>query len=289
MALELMPVLNRVARAQLVRRGAISRTLVVRGRTLHLLDLPGQGKGPPLIVLHGLGSSALAFAGVLPGLARFSSRVLAADLPGSGFSPLPGDPPDILESVELLSALYARELPGTPAVVVGNSLGGAMAAELAFRHPEQVRALVLSAPAGARLAQERLSALVGSFELKSWRDGRDFMRKLYHRPPLLVPELLARDMIANFASPHVRMLLALKPGAEFLDPASLAALAIPVLLLWGRSERLLPYEAIDYFRAHLPAHAVVEEVEGWGHVPHMDRPREFVARVARFVAELPAA
>ena len=116
MALELMPVLNRVARAQLVRRGAISRTLVVQGRELHLLDLPGQGEGPPLVVLHGLGSSALAFAGVLPGLARFSRRVLAADLPGAGFSPLHGTPPDILESVELLSALYARELPETPAV-----------------------------------------------------------------------------------------------------------------------------------------------------------------------------
>lgn len=289
MALELMPVLNRVVRAQLQRRGASSRTLVVQGREVHLLDLPGQGHGPPLVVLHGLGSSALAFANILPRLARFSRRVLAADLPGSGFSPLPPDPPNIAQCVELLGALYTRELGGVPAVVLGNSLGGAMAAELAFNHPALVRALVLSAPAGARLQRERLEALVGSFELKSWRQGRDFMRKLYHRPPRLLPELLARDMIANFASPHVRSLLALQPGNEHLDPQKLAALTIPVLLLWGRSERLLPYEGVDFFRAHLPPHAVVEEVEGWGHVPHMDRPRELAARVERFVAELPVA
>lgn len=288
MPLELMPLIQRYARRRLVRRGARSRTVTVGGNDVHLVDLPGSGSAPPILILHGLGSSSLAFAPVIPALARLSRRVLAADLPGAGFSPLPHQPPTIEASVRLLASLYERELAGERAIVFGNSLGGAMAASLAIERPDLVRALVLSAPAGAQVAPGRFREMVQQFELRSWREGRDFVRRLYHKPPPLVPELLAFDMISNFARPHVKVLLHGERPGDSLEPEKLRALAMPVLLLWGRSERILPYEGVEFFRANLPPHAVVEELEGWGHVPHLDRPRELVERISRFVRELPA-
>ena len=75
-------------------------------------------------------------------------------------------------------------------------------------------------------------------------------------------------------------------GAATLDdlptPNSLGALAMPILLLWGQSERLLPPSSLAYFRRHLPGHAVIEEPAGFGHCPHFDDPARLAARLVEF-------
>jgi pimeloyl-ACP methyl ester carboxylesterase len=288
MALELMPLVNRAARAVLVRRGARSRTVELNGHTVHLLDLPGRTSGPALVLMHGLGSSSLTFSRILPALTRHASRVLAADLPGAGFSPEPARPLSLEDTVRFLADLYTRELQGQPAVFVGNSLGGAMALVLASERPDLMRGLVLVAPAGAKMPPERFQALVRTFDMRSWRDGRDFLRRIYHRPPRLIPELLGPEMVTNFSRAAVKEYLAGDRPTNYVEEERLARLSMPLLLLWGKSEKLLPYESIDYFRAHLPQHAQIEEVEGFGHVPHLDAARSLVERIGRFMAALPA-
>src|SRR5208283_5030315 len=67
-----------------------------------------------------------------------------------------------------------------------------------------------------------------------------------------------------------------------LSPEALARVAVPTLLLWGRSEKLLPAETLAYFRQHLPASARIEVVEAVGHVLQMERPREMVRRLEDF-------
>ena len=57
---------------------------------------------------------------------------------------------------------------------------------------------------------------------------------------------------------------------------------MPTLLLWGAAEKLLPYEGIDWFRAHLPGHAEVEVVRGFGHLPQVERPAQLVQRLVQF-------
>ena len=71
-----------------------------------------------------------------------------------------------------------------------------------------------------------------------------------------------------------------------IPPALIAELRAPTLLLWGASEKLLPREQLEWYRAHLPAGARIEVVPGFGHVPQMERPRELVARLRGFAEEV---
>ncbi|HYY53050.1 MAG TPA: alpha/beta hydrolase, partial [Myxococcales bacterium] len=57
---------------------------------------------------------------------------------------------------------------------------------------------------------------------------------------------------------------------------------MPTLLIWGESEKLLPYESIDFFRQYLPGSAEIRVVKGFGHVPQMERPGELVRHLIDF-------
>jgi pimeloyl-ACP methyl ester carboxylesterase len=57
---------------------------------------------------------------------------------------------------------------------------------------------------------------------------------------------------------------------------------MPTLLIWGQREKLLPYEGLEYFRAHLPQGAEIDEAEGFGHMPQVEHPRRFVEKVSHF-------
>jgi pimeloyl-ACP methyl ester carboxylesterase len=59
---------------------------------------------------------------------------------------------------------------------------------------------------------------------------------------------------------------------------------MPILLLWGQSERLLPRSSLAYFRHHLPRHAVIEEPVGFGHCPHLDDAARLAERLVEFAA-----
>jgi pimeloyl-ACP methyl ester carboxylesterase len=211
---------------------------------------------------------------------RFS-RVLVPDLPGSGFSPEPASGPlSLLDQLEVLRGFVAQR-SGRPALLVGNSLGGAMALALGLRAPDLLRALVLVAPAGAKVKPERLEALVQSLEVRDAKAARAITRRLFHRAP--IPALLfASFLIKVYGSTTVKSVLGEARGMDVFGPDALAELVVPTLLLWGESEKLLPYEGVDYFRQHLPAVARVEVVPGFGHVPQLEKPEELVQRLIAF-------
>src|SRR6476661_172583 len=86
-AVDLISSFQQVTRRMLVARGVRSEMVDVAGQPLHHYDLKGSGKGPPVLLVHGLGGAANGFARVFFGLAKRFERVLAVDLPGHGFSP----------------------------------------------------------------------------------------------------------------------------------------------------------------------------------------------------------
>ena len=280
--MELLPGLQRALRRFLVLKGARSSVVRIDGYDVHYYDVAGTGVGPPIVLVHGLGGAANGFYKILFGLGSRFSRVLAPDLPGNGFSQLPPGTPALNAEQQLhVLTRFLETVAREPVFLVGSSLGGAMTLTLAHRRPELVRALGLVAPAGARVSPERFDELIRSLQVTSNSDARALTRRLFHKPPLTAL-LLASDMRRMYASDAVKAILTESKYADLIDPALLQGLKVPVLLIWGGSEKLLPYESADYFRAHLPSNAEVHVVEGFGHIPHVERPEQVTRTLVGF-------
>lgn len=275
-----LPLAERVGRIVLRRRGVESRWVKTPHGDVHAYDARGSGDLPTIVLLHGIGSAATPFGPVLARLQRDARRVVAPDYPGHGFShDTPGrfTPEALLESVSVALDAIVSE----PAILVGNSLGGAVALSYAAARPERVRALVLVSPAGARASDEEWREIRRSFQIASRRDAKAFLERLYHRPPWFV-HLLAHEFPATLGRAAVRDLLETATNDHAPSPDALRSLPMPVLLLWGKSERLLPETHLEYFKRHLPEHAVIERPDGFGHCPHFDDPAALAARIAEF-------
>jgi pimeloyl-ACP methyl ester carboxylesterase len=279
----LIPTIEKLGRFALNRRGLASRFVATSVGRIHAYDGKGRGALAPVVVIHGIGSAATPFGAVLARLQRHARRVIAPELPGHGFSEPPRSAltPEVLFDAmrEALDALVDE-----PAVVCGNSLGGALALRFALDRPERVRALVLVSPAGARISPDELDALKRTFDLGSRREAAEFLGRLFHRKPWFAP-LLAGEIREMMRRRAVRDILEGATPEHGPSPDELASLKMPVLLLWGRSERLLSASALAYFRRHLPGHAIVEEPEGLGHCPHFDDPVALSERIARFARQ----
>jgi pimeloyl-ACP methyl ester carboxylesterase len=206
--------------------------------------------------------------------------MLVPDLPGHGFSDgharlTPGAL--FRATTEALDALATE-----PVVVVGNSLGGAAAIHYALARPEKVLALVLVSPAGAQATDEEWREIRRAFDVRSRTEASAFVRRLYHEPPWFAP-LFVHEFPAALARPTMRRLLDAASNADAPSPEALSSLSMPILLLWGQSDRLLPERHLEYFTRHLPDHSVIERPVGLGHCPHFDAPTQLAARIVDFM------
>lgn len=280
----LFPLLERSARRAIRRTGATtSRQPSAAGR-IHVYDAPGTGSAPPIVLLHGISATATSFAPLIRRLRPHTRRVIALDFPGHGFS----DAPSATLTPELLVDATGEVLAGLvrqPYVIAGNSLGGAVAIRHALAHPDRVRALVLLSPGGAASSDAEWDELRATFDINSRRQALAFIARIQDHPPRLAP-LVAHELVALTHRPAVRDLLATTTPAHAIEPAALAALPHPILLWWGRSERIFPASHLAWWQAHLPRHAIVEQPDGIGHCPHLDDPTRVAERIATFVRSL---
>jgi pimeloyl-ACP methyl ester carboxylesterase len=147
-----------------------------------------------------------------------------------------------------------------------------------------VHALALLSPAGARAdTQESLHEVVSAFDAKGVRHALKLLRRLYHKQPWFLP-IIAFDMPAVLAKKAVRDIAATVTIKHSITPDEIAGLEMPVVVVWGRSERLLPPRYLEWFRTHLPKHARIIEPHAVGHCPHFDDPRgtaDWILDVAR--------
>jgi pimeloyl-ACP methyl ester carboxylesterase len=119
------------------------RMVEVPGATLHVRE---QGSGPALLMIHGLAGQMAHYTYGIAGRLAGDYRVVTIDRPGSGYSTRhPGTPADLSAQADALAALIDKLQLGRP-LVVGHSLGGAVALTLALEHPESVSGLALIAP-----------------------------------------------------------------------------------------------------------------------------------------------
>jgi pimeloyl-ACP methyl ester carboxylesterase len=249
-----------------------------------------RGRGPAMILRHGLASSIYTWADVIPALAR-DHDVVAVDLPGFGGSDIPGGLSSDVYPATVLGLM--DRLGISRATLVGNSLGGAVGIVLAARHPERVRRLVLIDSAGYNLDPSRrplILRLVGSAPTAAALDALPVRRRVvaaalhqvFHDPARVTPERV-EEYLAPLARPGatdaVRSVLTRQGG--FGLPALVSEVRVSTLIIWGRNDRWIPVADADRFAAAIPgAHKIV--LEECGHVPQEERPAEVVHLLEEF-------
>ena len=239
------------------------------------------GDGPPLVLIHGIGSRWQMWEPVLRRLAT-ERDVIALDLPGFGASPMPppGTPPGLPSLTRLVSE-FLDGLGVQQPHVAGNSLGGAIALELAKQG--RVRSATGLSPAGfyndkeAAYAQRSLKFTVRTSRLLAPRVDRltasPLVRTLTFSQVVAKPRLMG----AADAAASVRA-LAQAPWFDDTLPAIAderfaggEAIQVPVTIAWGTKDRLLPPRQVLVAKAALPQ-ARFLPLRGCGHVPMTDDP-----------------
>lgn len=261
-----------------------SRWLETSRGKVHYFDVPGTGTGTPILLLHGLGSRAADWAGLVRRLRPTTRRILIPDLPGHGWSP--GDAPTADDLRVILLEVGAHLLPER-SYVIGNSMGGLVAVRMALSFPERVLGLVLLSPAGAPMPDEDVLALRSTFLVKNHTEAVSFIDRLLGKHDRL-RHLLAAGLRARLRRPAVRAILEGISPADYLTSAEVSSLGMPVWFFWGGNDRILPPSQLAWYRAALPAGAEVETPDGYGHSPFVDHPRSFARRLLDLLGRLEA-
>jgi len=292
----------------------VETRIVDLGAPVHFLDFGGDG--PPMVLVHGLGGSAINWLGVGPGLAR-RARVVAIDLAGFGHTP-PLGPSTGVEAQQRLLDRFLATVIGGPAILVGNSMGGLIALMQAAAAPGRVSRLVLAAPAqpaplGGRVDLEVLAAFA-AYSIPGF--GAWYLRR---RAARLGAEGQVREMLriccvdasrvsADLRGAHVSLaaerltrmpwatsafldagrstLAAMRRKGRFYD--MVGAIAAPALIVHGAGDRLVPLPSSRELIRKRPDWTL-DVLDGLGHVPQMEDPDRFTHVVERWLDAFPLA
>lgn len=262
----------------------------IGGVRLHVRDT-GPREAPAVVMLHGAGSSLHTFEPWAQALDR-DYRVIRFDLPGSGLSgPDPAGTYTDARSMDVLLALLDR-LGVERATLVGNSIGGRLAWQFAAAHPDRVDKLVLISPDGFAspgFAYGRPPEIPAFLSLIRYVLPRALLRPTivaaYGDPGALSEETLTRYHDLLLAPGNRDAMIERMRQTVLVDPEPiLRRIAVPVLLLWGEKDGMIPpANAADYMRA-LPDSRLVT-LAALGHVPHEEAPDISLRPVRDFLAE----
>ena len=280
---------------------------------VHFLDFGGPADGPRVVCVHGLGGSAVNWAAVAPTLAQ-TCRVLAIDLAGFGHT-LGGSRSTSVQANNRLLHRFLVEVAGTPAILVGNSMGGLISIRQAARRAETVAGLVLVDPALPPALRARpdpkvfatfaafMVPVVGRRMVRRPRDeesalraARDLMELCCADPDRVPPEVV--DLHAELAGQRLEypdvdseMLTAAQSLLWVMADrkryaAMLQDIDVPVLLLHGDRDRLINVASARAAAAANP-HWQFKIARGVGHVPQLEDPQWTIDAILGWLAEHP--
>jgi pimeloyl-ACP methyl ester carboxylesterase len=268
----------------------------VSGAPMNVIDI---GEGDPIVFIHGLSGAWVNWLENIPHFAR-GHRVIAMDLPGFGHSPMPTE--------KISVAGYGRivdELLGTlgieRAVIVGNSMGGFIGAEVAIQFSTRVEKLVLVSAAGLSTEHQPNGSVLRLLErldnlfifTGGWaatrsetltrrpRMRRQIMKLVADRAEELPAPLIAEQVKGSGKPGFIPALDAL---TTYPIRDRLGQIGCPVLVVWGETDRLVPVRDAYEFGRLIP-HARVVVWPDTGHVAMLERPGAFNALVDEFLAE----
>jgi pimeloyl-ACP methyl ester carboxylesterase len=270
--------------------------LELDGAKLSYIDI-GQGE-PAVLFVHGLGAQWQVWLTALPSVAD-RMRAIAVDLPGFGRSEAASGAVSMRGYAELLER-FCERLGLDRLIVVGNSMGGFIAAELALIAPRLVAGLVLIDAAGMVPTQfERaraipflhamvlLGARVGAASRKiAARPGlrKAALNLVIHDPARLPADLTYKALLAP-PGPSTRDALA--ASFSYLSHEwgeELRRIGCPTLIVWGEGDTLIPVRHAWEYAERIP-HARVLTIPGAGHLPMIEQPERFDSALLEFLDE----
>jgi pimeloyl-ACP methyl ester carboxylesterase len=280
------------------------RQLEINGRPVNYVDVGPNAQGSPVpssgrdpvVFVHGLGGQWQNWLENIPRVAQ-ERRVVALDLPGFGLSPMPREKVTIPGYGRTVNELCERLGLGT-VEMVGNSMGGFIAAEVAIQFPQRVDRLVLVSAAGitsANLARRpimtlgRIATALATWSapldrgIASRRNARHLALALVARyPSLLKPDLAYEGFFKGTNKPGFDDALRACLEYDFRD--RLPEIGRPTLIVWGEQDTIIPVKDAHEFERMIPDSRKVVMAET-GHISMAERPGAFNDLLMDFLAE----
>lgn len=274
-----------------------SKFIEVNGIDVHY-KVYGQGE-PTFILLHGFGASLFSWREVTAPLAEFGT-VIAYDRPAFGLTERPlswegENPYSQGAQVELVVGLMDA-LGVERAALVGNSAGGTIAMLTTLKYPQRVQSLILvdpavyaggGAPAWIRplLSTPQMRHLGPLVSRQIQTRGPELIELAWHDPSKVTPEILEGYQkplrIADWDKALWELTLASRESG-LAD--RLGEFDLPILVITGDDDRIVPTEQSVRLADELPDAQLVV-IPQCGHLPHEERPVEFMQAVANFLSE----
>ena len=255
-----------------------------------------MGEGPPVVFIHGLSGCWQNWLENIPHMAR-RHRVLALDLPGFGESELPQEEISIPGYGRFVDA-FLGEIGVERAALIGNSMGGFIAAETSIAHASRVEKLVLVSAAGlVRVGNRELMLLDRAVRLghplvaaflarRAYLVRRPRLRKqmlfgVVHYPGRIAPEL-AYEVASGAGKPGFMDALQAIVKYDFRD--RLPEIEDPTLIVWGRNDRIVPVAGAHEYAQLIP-NSRLEVWDDTGYLPMLERPGRFNDLLDEFLAD----
>ena len=262
-------------------QGPAGNSVRVFGANLHYVD---AGSGSVVVLLHGLADDVGVWESVMPALAA-KHRVIALDQIGFGRSDKPllgyraGTFVDFLDG-------FLNELKIDRASLVGNSLGGWIAANFALAHPERIDRLVLCDAAGYAAVPKTMDPrALNALRLASREDIRYLGPLTFHNKRFYEDvDLAFKQRVTAGDNFTVNQLLdSMIRGEDVLD-GRLGAIHKPTLIVWGREDKLIPLNFAERFHKEITG-SRLEVIDDCGHMPHVECADKFNHALLKFFGD----
>ena len=275
---------------------ASSQQIAIGGVQLHYSDEGNRLDSTPLLLIHGTSSSLRTWDGVTAQL-KNQYRIIRFDLPGFGLTgPNPNHDYSTRYYNEVIDSLL-KALQISRVIIVGNSLGGAIATQYAIYQPGKVRGLVLVDAAGLPPAKKTTGAI--GFKLAQMPVINQLLTKI--TPRVLVKKSLedaygdVGKVTDSLTTQYFDMLTRegnrkalvdrMRQGWQLTDGNFLTKVEAPTLIVWGSKDRLIPVENAALFEQKIK-NSQVHIWDNLGHVPMEEDPIEFSDILKKWLMQL---
>ena len=277
---------------------ADSRFMEINGLSVHY-KMVGEGS-PTFILLHGFGASVFSWHAVMEPFSHLGT-VMAYDRPAFGLTERPlrwigVNPYGAEANIALLLGLM-DQFKVQKAILVGNSAGGTLAMQFALAHPERVQALILVDPATGSAGMPAWIRLLsrtpqmrhlGPLFVRSYqRGGFDIIRQAWHDPSRITQATFNGYNLLTKVDNYDRAMWDFTMASG--DPGLLPRLGefhLPILVVTGDDDRLVPTAGSIALAEALPG-AQLAVIQDAGHVPHEEKPEDFMSAVEGFLSRMP--